>query len=111
MKQPNLKGLGLKQNQLIYRMAKEKLKISVVVDYYTNKTEIRLEDYSGSDWLENIPDWLFISLAKRNVFTYSGWMPSLRITVDTYKLRTEVLKAFGLLNNGLDVQVSDTTKV
>jgi hypothetical protein len=98
MKQPNLKGLGLKQNQLIYRMAKEKLRISVVTDHYTNKMEIRLEDYSGSDWLENVPDWLFFSLNKRNLFNSLGWMDSLRITVDTYKLKTEVLKAFGLLN-------------
>jgi hypothetical protein len=92
MKQPNLKGMGLKQNQLIYRMAKEKLRISVVMDHYTNKTEIRLEDYSGSDWLANIPIWLFASLVKRNLFTSSGWMNSLRITVDTHKLKPEVIK-------------------
>jgi hypothetical protein len=98
MKQPNLKGLGLKQNQLIYRMVKENLVIRIVMDHYTMKSEIRLEDYSGSDWFENIPIWLFTSLVKRNLFTVEGWVPSLRITVDTYRLKTEVLKAFGLLN-------------
>jgi hypothetical protein len=110
MKQPNLKGLGLKQNKLIYRMAKENLVIRIVMDHYTMKSEIRLEDYSGSDWLENIPNWLFISLRKRDVFTSSEWIPCLRITVASYKLKPKVLTMIGVSPVELQsAQVSDTT--
>ena len=95
----NVKGLGLKQSKLLLRMAKEKLVIRVIHDWYDNSTTIELQDESGDNSYESVPVQMMRSLGKRRLFYCMGWKPSLRITIDTYSLNKRTIEALGLTNS------------
>lgn len=92
----NVKGLGLKQLQLINRMVKEKLVVVVVFDWYDNSTTIELQDESGDNTYESVSKEMMKSLGNRRLLDCLGWKPSLRITVDTYSLKKRTIEALGL---------------
>lgn len=92
-----MKGLGLKQHQLLYRMAKENLVIRVISDHYENSISVNLEDEEGDNTYEKVSHAMMNSLCKRGLFNCSGWCPSLQITIDTFKLKKQTIEALGVV--------------
>lgn len=92
-KQINLKTLGIKQLVLLKRMHDEELVIRVINDH--DSRSIELQDEGGDNSYESVPFQLFNSLGNRNLFSYFGWMPALFVTIDTFKIKNEVIKLLG----------------
>lgn len=89
-KQINFKGLGVKQKTLLQRMKTEKLKIVIVSDGFDNKTYAELRSLDDNDLCQNLPLNFVDSLGKRQMFSISHWMPSIRMEFTTLKLKTKL---------------------
>ena len=88
---PLVKKLGIKQLSLLKRMKKEDLKIVLVKDAYECKMTAELRSNDDNDLLENLSLNFVDSLGKRQIFTISHWMPSIRMEFTTLKLKSDVL--------------------
>lgn len=90
-KAPNLKKLGIRQLTLLKRMKQENLKIVIVKDGFDYKTTAELRSNDDEDLLEELSLNFVDSLGKRQIFTISHWMPSIRMEFTTLKLKSDVL--------------------
>lgn len=101
-RESNIKGLGVNQLSIIYRMIKEGIVIRVIRDH-DKRPEIELQDENGDNTYESVPLYIMRSFKKRRILSYTGWMPALFITIDTYRVRKEVKQKLGFDNNKMKV--------
>ncbi len=94
---PKMSGLGMKQMNLLYRMAKESLVIRVLRCEGGRYETIVLQDQEADNDYEAVPGRILASFVNRGLVNYSGWQPSLSVSIDTFWIKNEVKKRLGII--------------
>lgn len=94
MESLNLKGLGLKQNSLIYRMIKEQLVIRTIHDYRDNSRDNQLQDLEGDNTYESVPERIVQSLYDRGILLVRTINKCIDIDIDEFIINKSVIEKF-----------------